>query len=190
MSKSILHVLNAKIQNLPPIKFNRETNEYSIFYEEKIYSIHKLIIKIQKSLDILNELVDINVNIYPRLVIKYNANPMQLMLRPDEKIDKTIAMRIVKTKYPNLQQKFVNFIQISEKETWVGAKAKFIPEIQECGMVVRDPVICYKVISTQKAVTHWANTVAVIKPTQQPIKIGKMLIVTSRLNMYEKDLYA
>ena len=70
MAKSIIHVLNAKIQNLIPIKFNRETLNYKIFYEQKVYSIHKLLLKIQKNVNIENDYVDINVSIYNRLTIK------------------------------------------------------------------------------------------------------------------------
>ena len=190
MAKSILHVLNAKIQNFIPIRFNRETNQYSIFYEEKTYSIHKLIIKVQKNLNIINENTDINVNKYSRLSIKFNTELTRLMLRPDTELSKTISMRIVKSKYTDLQLKYVNFLQIYEKLTWVGAEVKLIPIISECQTVVKDSTICYKIISTQKANTHWMNTIAVIKKSQEPIKIGKLKIITSRMNMYEKDIYA
>jgi len=190
MSKSIIHILNAKIQNFIPIKFSRETESYNIFYEQKIYAIHKLLVKVKKDVNIFKDNIDINVNVYNRLVIKSNVNPLQLMLRPDEKINETIAMRIIKTKYSNLPEKYVNFIQIHEKETWVGAEVKFLPSLKECGMIVKDTETCYKTISVQKANTHWMKTIAIVKPTEKQIKIGKLTIVTSRMNYYEKDVYA
>jgi len=190
MAKSIVHILNAKIQNLMPIKFNRETDKYQIYYEEKIYSIHKLLVKIEKDVDIQKDELDINVNVYNRMKIKFNVNQMQLMLRPDMEIDKTIAMRITKTRYPNLPVKYVNFLQIREKSTWVGAITKFIPFIDECGLIVKDTETCYKTISMQKANTHWLKTIAIVKPTEKQIKVGKLIIITSRFNEYEKDLYA
>ena len=190
MSKSIIHVLNSKIQNIMPIQFNRRTENYNIFYEQKVYSIHKLIIKVQKGINVLKDNVDININVYNRLTIKSNANQAQLMLRPDEKIDKTIAMRITKTKYSDLQQKFVNFVQLYEKLTWVGAEVRFLSQIPECGMIVKDTETCYKTISVQKANTHWMNTILVVKPSSKPIKVGKLEILTSLMNYYEKDVYA
>ena len=190
MSKSVLHVLNAKIQNIVPIRFNRETNKYQIYYEQKVYSVHKLLIKIQKDVNIINDNVDINVNMYRRLTIKSNTNPLQLMLRPDEKIGKTIAMRITKTKYSDLQQKFVNFVQLYEKLTWVGAEVRFLSQIPECGMIVKDTETCYKTISVQKANTHWMRTLIVVKQSPEKIKIGKLMIITSQMNYYEKDIYA
>jgi hypothetical protein len=190
MSKSILHVLNAKIQNLPKMIFSRETLNYKIYYEQKIYSIHKLLIKIQKNLDIQKDSVDINVNIYNRLTIKTNTNPVQLILRPDTEIDKTVSMRIAKTKYTNLPLKYVSFLQIFEKQTWAGAETKFIPKIQECELVVKEPQLCYKIVSIQKANTHWMKTILIVKQTPEPIQIGKLSILTSRMNYYEKDVYA
>jgi len=190
MSKSVIHILNVRLQNLPPIIFSRETNQYDIFYEQKIYAIHKLLVKVQKGIDILNENIDLNINIYNRASIKFNANPIQLMLRPDETIDKTISMRITKTKYPDLPLKYVNFVQIFEKKTWVGAETKLVHTINECGMIVRDAETCYKTISIQKANTHWVRTIAIVKPSPQPVKIGKIMAITSRMNYYEKDLYA
>jgi hypothetical protein len=190
MSKSIIHVLNAKIQNLIPLKYARETRQYHIFYEEKVYSIHKLLVKIQKGVNISHDNIDININVYNRLTIKVNKDQSLIMLRPDSNIDKTIAIRIVKTKYEDLPPKYINFLQIREKKTWVGAEAKFIPEIQECGMIVKDPTVCYKIISTQKANTHWMRTIIVVKQTPQPVKIGKLEIITSRMNFHEKDIYA
>ena len=99
-------------------------------------------------------------------------------------------MRIIKSKYINLPLKYVNFIQTFEKQTWVGSKTKFIPEIQECGLIIKNPETCYKIINTQKANTHWTNTILIVKPSPEKIKIGKLSILTSNMNYYEKDLYA
>jgi hypothetical protein len=112
------------------------------------------------------------------------------MLRPDIEIDKTISMRIAKTKYTNLPLKYVSFLQIFEKQTWVGAEVKFIPQIDECELIVRNPTICHKTINIQRANTHWLRTIVIIKPSPEPIKVGKLLIITSRINHYEKDVYA
>jgi hypothetical protein len=112
------------------------------------------------------------------------------MLRPDETINKTIAMRIAKTKYQDLPPKYVKFIQVFEKQTWVGAETKFIPKIQECELVVKEPQLCYKIVSIQKANTHWMRTLIIVKQTPEKIKIGKLNIITSQMNYYEKDVYA
>ena len=190
MAKSIVHILNVRLQNLIPIKFNRETGQYNIFYEQKVYSIHKLIIKVRKDTNIANDKIDINVNVYNRLTIKSNTNQLTIVLRPDNEIDKTVSMRITKTKYPDLPLKYVNFVQIFEKKTRVGAETKLVNTINECGMIVRDAETCYKTISIQKANTHWVRTIAIVKPSPQPVKIGKIMAITSRMNYYEKDLYA
>jgi len=189
MSKSILHILNAKINKFIPIIYNRETEKFKIYYEQKVYAIHKLIVKINKDVDIKNDNLDINVNVYNRLTIKTNKDPSRIMLRPDIDIDKTIAMRITKTKYPNLPPKIVDFLQIYEKHTRVGAVTHFIPKIEECGLIVKENTTCYKVINVQKANTHWLKTIAIVKPSNEAIKIGKLIIVTSLMNDYEKDIY-
>ena len=190
MSKSILHILNAKIQNFIPVINTRETSNYKIYYEQKIYAIHKLLVKVQKGIDITKDNVDININKYNRLSIKLNTNPLQLILRPDTEIGKTISMRIIKTKYFNLPEKYVKFVQIHEKLTWAGAEVKFLSQISECGLVIRDPTVCYKTISVQKANTHWMRTLIVVKQSPEKIKIGKLMIITSQMNYYEKDIYA
>jgi|GEM_PF-4099401 len=190
MSKSVLHILNAKINKFIPIIYKRETQKFKIYYEQKIYAIHKLIVKIQKDVNIKNDYVDINVNVYDRLTIKSNKDQSIMFLRPDIDIDKTISIRIVKTKYQNLPPKIVNFLQIYEKHTRVGAVTHFIPEIEECELIVKDNTTCYKVINVQRANTHWMKTIAIIKPSDETRKIGKLTIITSLMNDYEKDVYA
>jgi len=193
--KSIIHIQNIFLTKPMQIYISRETREYVIGYELKSYSQHNLMYKISKRLtkEIKNPIefnnsVDINVQENYRLSIKSTDTIWKISA-------KNVTVRIIPTRYSNLQPLYGIIIKYGWRHTWGGGRDKLEFKIRECPVISNSNSvneICYKLIGRQisSGGSHGTHTYIIIAKEHGNYEIGKWIRASNynirgRRNIYE-----
>ena len=190
----IIHVLNVRLSNLPPlyIPSQQDSEKYIIAYREKMYRVHSLLFKIDRSLVAGTIKLDSNVDInaqteyrasYKRIAIdEYNHHPyyIDLGVKP--------VVRIIPTRHPEVEQLYASFMTFIEKHTSLGGHDEFYPRIPECPVITTSEIlaknsidICYKRLERQYSGygTHFATTYIFIARKPGTYTIGQRFYVSN-----------
>jgi len=176
--RSIIHALNVFLTIPISVFPSRETNKYIIGYQPKTYREHNMVIKISKELidtsqDTIqiNKAVDINVREDYRFRIKLTDKNQEFKM-------KNIVMRIIPTRYNNLEPIYAMLFDFKWRHTAKGGLDELQFGIPECPIIVSSSTIdnvCYKRISSQisGSGTHALRTYIIIAPKRGVYEIGK-----------------
>ena len=202
----IIHVLNVRLANLPPLYIPPEQNseKYVIAYRSKMYRSHHLVFKIDKSLvngDIKLDTVNVDINAqteyrasYKRIAIEeYNKHPYYIDLGTKP------VVRIIPTRHPEVEQLYASFMTFIGKHTGLGGRDEFFPTIPECPVITTSEIlakngidICYKRLERQHSGhgTHFATTYIFIARKPGRYAIGQRFYVSnSHRTKFEEDVY-
>jgi len=185
---SILHAQNIFLVNPVNIFPVRETGKYIIGYEPKRYRIHNLVYKIDNRLIsktqnktqnpmIFSVGVDINVREDFRYSLKFSD--------PDSRINgKNVTIRVVPTRYTELQPLYAIFYQFQWRRTGMGGIDELSFKILECPTVSNSNTVntvCYKKIGNQVSFggTHGTSTYLLLSPQKGQYEIGKWVRATN-----------
>ena len=176
--ESVLHAQNVFLSSPVNIFPRRETGKYIIGYEPKRYRVHYLVYKIDKKLvdKTLNKMefnmaIDINIREDFRYSIKLSD--------PNSTVKgKNVVLRILPTRYANLQPIYGTFYIFDWRRTGMGGLDELNITLEECPMVVNSTTIsdvCYKEVSRQVSFggTHGTRTYMLISPRKGNYKIGE-----------------
>ena len=186
--KSILHVQNVFLTNPISVLLKRETNKYIIGYEPKTFRVHNLLIKIDKTLinmpqfNMINEIkintaIDINIREDFRNVIKANDPNWGIK-------SKNITMRIISTRYNNLDHLYGIWFNFGWRKTMGGGRDYINFSIPECPTIVNSNTIngiCYKLINKQISGggTHALHDYLVLAKEHGNYNIGTWVKITN-----------
>jgi hypothetical protein len=182
--KSIIHVLNVFLTAPITIHPSRETSKYIIGYQPKVYREHNLLIKISKELInapqspiAINKAIDINVREDYRLKIRTTDESFNSKM-------KNITMRIIPTRYNNLEPIYATLFDFKWRHTSKGGIDDIEFNIPECPTISNYntiPDVCYKKISSQVSGsgTHALQTYIILSKNKGIYQIGKHIRVSN-----------
>jgi len=182
--KSIIHIQNVFLVSPLQVYPIRQTSKYVIAYQPKVYREHHMVIKISKelisipqSLIQVNKGIDINVREDYRLKIKSTDKSSNARM-------KNITMRIVPTRYGNLEPIYAKLYDFEWRHTSKGGTDELDFNIPECPIIANFntiPNICYKLINRQVSGsgTHALNTYLILSLKRGTYKIGNLIKVSN-----------
>ncbi len=196
--KPILNVQNVFLVNPIDIYIIRETEKYVVGYEPKRHTFHYLKYKISREL--INEIKfdkenEIKIN---------NAVDIEISKKMKEISDKwefnvkNVAMRIIPTRYNNLQSNLQSLYgtvyQFYYRKTSAGGLDKIEFTIPECPIIVNSNTIsnvCYKLISKQisGSGTHQLHTYLIIVPLRGQYVIGQHVWISNINNNGHRNMH-
>jgi len=193
-SVSILNVKNIFLVNPMDIYIVRETNRYVIGYEPKRYTFHFLIYKIDKSL-ISNVKFDKENKIRINRITDINVTKVQKDFSEKWEFNvKNVTMKIIPTKYNNLQSLYGIIYQFHYRKTGGGGIDKLEFTIPECPVVTNSNIInniCYKLVSKQisGSGTHQLHTYLIIAPLRGQYNIGNHIRISNINNGGNRNMH-
>jgi len=186
--KSIIHALHVFLSTPIQVYPVRESTKYLIAYEPKKYRVHYLMYKFAKNLineiqfNTINEIkidtaVDINVREDYRLSIKANNPNWNFQT-------KNVIIRIISTKYTNLQPLYGIIFSFEWRHTAKGGYDGLDFSIPECPIVSNHNTVsdvCYKKISSQVSGggTHALQTYVILSKKRGHYEIAKWIKVSN-----------
>ena len=196
--KPILNVQNVFLVNTLNAYVKRETERYIIAYEPKRYTFHFLIYKIDKSL-ISNVEFDKENKIRINRITDINVTKVQKDFSEKWEFNvKNITMRIIPTKYNNLQSNLQSLYgtvyQFYYRKTSAGGLDKIEFTIPECPIIVNSNTIsnvCYKLITKQISAngTHGVETYLIVAPRKGEYVIGNHVNISNINNNGHRNMH-
>jgi len=200
--KPILNVQNVFLVNTLNAYVKRETETYIIAYEPKRYTFHWLVYKIDKSLisnvkfDKENEIkinnaVNIEINIEISKKMKEISDKWEFNV-------KNVVMRIIPTKYNNLQSNLQSLYgiiyQFHYRKTGGGGTDKLEFSIPECPTITNSNTInniCYKLVGKQisSGGTHQLHTYLLVAPSRGQYEIGNHIRISNINNGGNRNMH-
>jgi len=196
--KSLIHVQNVFLINQIPIYIKKEDSKYVIGYEPKKHTLHFLVYKIDKSLINnvkfneenkvkISNYVDINAKIYFRDNVEQNTSLWGLNT-------KSVNVRIITTRYTNLQQLYGIIYQFNWRKTGAGGRDLLELTIPECPVITNSTTIssiCYKLISKQISAggSHGLETYLIVTPSRGEYTIGNHINISNINNTGHRNMH-
>jgi len=192
--KSIIHIQNVFLTSPIPIYYSRETSQYVIGYEPKVYRVHYLTYKISKEL--VNNL-DKNVNIQNAVDINIREEYRLSIRFPIEHKTpemKTVMVRIIPTRYSTYEPIYGIIFQFKTRKTNAGGRDELDFSIPECPLIANYntiPNICYKLIAIQRSNTgnHGINTYFILSKTCGSYRIGQWKKLSNFNNTRHRNMH-
>jgi len=196
--KQILNVQNVFLVNPINIYAKKEDAKYIIAYEPKKHTFHWLVYKIDKNL-VSNIVFDKNNEIKINSAIDIDVTKKLREISEKWEFNvKNITMRIIPTKYNNLQSNLQSLYgtvyQFYYRKTSAGGLDKIEFTIPECPVITNSNTIsnvCYKLITKQISAngTHGVETYLIVAPRKGEYVIGNHVNISNINNNGHRNMH-
>ena len=194
VSKSIIHIQNIFLTNPINIYVKSYTEKYLIGFEPKRHTFHYLSYKISKNL-INNVKIDKEIKIKINDVVDINVKKKLRELSEKWELNvKNVVMRVIPSRYNNLQPLYGILYQFNYRKTGAGGRDLLEFTIPECPVITNSTTIssiCYKLISKQISAggSHGLETYLIVTPSRGEYTIGNHINISNINNTGHRNMH-